>query len=101
VLGWFGVKTQHNGSWILRDNELVLCEELVDVPRLDSNGAVMVTVWDRRAKHLGTCGHTWGNCVGFCLCAGVGTGFSWLRVGLNDVCEMDDRSILIKYFWDS
>jgi len=44
VLGWFGVKTQHNGSWILRDNELELCEELVDVPRLDSNGAVIVTV---------------------------------------------------------
>jgi len=44
VLGWFGVSTQHNESWILRDNELILCEELVDVPRTVSNNAVRVIV---------------------------------------------------------
>jgi hypothetical protein len=31
VLGWVGVSAQQNESWILRGDELILCEGLVDV----------------------------------------------------------------------
>jgi len=80
TVGWFGVSTQNNESWILRDNELILCEELVHVPRPGSNIAVRVIVWDRRGKHLGICVHTWKNFINFCLYNIVCSGVDWIQL---------------------
>ena len=42
MLGWFGVTTLRNESWILGDNEFILGKELVDVPTPGSGNAVRV-----------------------------------------------------------